>query len=345
MRAVFISYRRDDVEGHAGRLFQDLATHFGESAIFMDVAGIEPGRDFRKVIDKQVASCGVLLALIGKTWLDSKNAAGVRRLEDPADFVRLETVAALKRDIPVIPVLVHGARMPRAEDLPADLKDLAYRNYVELTHARWHSDVQLLVKALHPHVDAHPERTGVADVAPRSTQGEPGNADSASVQGSAGEPPAPSRRHAQSPLGVVLLVVVALIAGGGGYLLYDKVTEERIGSQNATDRERVAPADAKTSKAAADKVAGDKATADRAAEERAAANRAAADKGAADKGAADKAAAGKAGTGKVAADKAAASTPTVAQSSQKGVPIHSISLIALEPPPNSVLSNHQRVKV
>lgn len=71
MRAVFISYRRDDAEGQAGRLFDDLTRHFGEHSVFMDVAGIEPGRDFRRVIDEQVASCGVLLAVIGKNWLDA----------------------------------------------------------------------------------------------------------------------------------------------------------------------------------------------------------------------------------------------------------------------------------
>jgi hypothetical protein len=117
MRAIFISYRRDDAEGQAGRLFDDLTQHFGDDAVFMDVAAIEPGRDFRRVIDEQVASCGVLLAIIGKSWLTAKDESGARRLDDQMDLVRLETASALKRDIPVVPVLVHGARMPRAEDL------------------------------------------------------------------------------------------------------------------------------------------------------------------------------------------------------------------------------------
>ena len=134
MRAIFISYRRDDAEGQAGRLFDDLTKHFGDDAVFMDVAAIEPGRDFRRVIDEQVASCGVLLAVIGKNWLTAKNESGARRLDDPMDFVRLETASALKREIPVVPVLVHAAVMPRAEDLPDDLKELAFRNAVELTH-------------------------------------------------------------------------------------------------------------------------------------------------------------------------------------------------------------------
>ncbi len=153
MRAIFISYRRDDAEGQAGRLYDDLVKIFGDDKVFMDVAGIEPGRDFRSVIDEQVTSCGVLLAIIGKDWINAKDATGRPRLEDPSDFVRLETASALKRDIPVIPVLVHGAAMPHPEQLPADLADIAYRNAVELTHARWNSDVEVLAKALRPYVE------------------------------------------------------------------------------------------------------------------------------------------------------------------------------------------------
>jgi beta-lactam-binding protein with PASTA domain len=149
-RAIFISYRREDSEGEAGRLFDDLVEVFGQESVFMDVAAIEVGRDFRKAIDDSVATCGVLLAVIGKGWIDAKNAAGQRRLDDISDFVRLETASALKRDIPVVPVLVRGATMPRPEELPDDLKELAYRNGVELTHPRWSSDVQILVNALRP---------------------------------------------------------------------------------------------------------------------------------------------------------------------------------------------------
>ena len=148
MSAIFVSYRRNDSQGEAGRLFDDLVGHFGEQKVFMDVAGIDAGRDFRKAIEESVAKCGVLLVIMGPGWVTAKNEAGVRRLDDPGDFVRAEVASALSRDIPVIPVLVHGAVMPRAEDLPDDLKDLAYRNCVELTHARWRSDVQLLIEPL-----------------------------------------------------------------------------------------------------------------------------------------------------------------------------------------------------
>ena len=120
----------------------------------MDVNAIQPGRDFRKAIDESIHKCSVLLAIMGHGWLDSKDRSGQKRLEDANDFVRLEIASALKRDIPVIPVLVRGAKMPRAEQLPDDLRELAYRNAVELTHARWKSDLQVLIRALRPYMEA-----------------------------------------------------------------------------------------------------------------------------------------------------------------------------------------------
>ena len=150
--AIFISYRRDDSEGEAGRLFDDLTRAFGNDAVFMDVAGIKPGVDFRRAIEDNVASCGVFLAVVGPTWATIANPNGTRRLEDPADFVALEIASALKREVPVIPVLVHDARMPAADLLPESLKSFAYHNSVELTHARWNSDVDLLIEALKQYV-------------------------------------------------------------------------------------------------------------------------------------------------------------------------------------------------
>jgi hypothetical protein len=154
MNRIFISYRRDDAEGQAGRLYDDLIAEFGPNSVFIDVSTIEPGQDFRKAIDQSLSSCGAFLAVIGKNWLTAKDASGQRRVDDPTDFVRLETAGALKRDIPVIPVLVQGASVLRPEQLPEELKDLAYRNALELTHPRWESDVQLLIKALRPYMEA-----------------------------------------------------------------------------------------------------------------------------------------------------------------------------------------------
>jgi hypothetical protein len=211
MRAIFISYRREDSEGHAGRLFESLADHFGKEAVFMDVAAIEPGRDFRRAIDEQIASCGVLLAVVGKDWLAARSEAGTRRLDDATDFVRLEIASALKRDIPVVPVLVHGAVMPRANELPADLAELAYRNAVELTHARWDSDVQILITALRPHVDA--AQTGGAPAVSPKNAGSPATTPAASA-------PVPAHQPARRRWVAWGAGVLVLVAASGGAAVY-----------------------------------------------------------------------------------------------------------------------------
>jgi hypothetical protein len=150
MGKIFISYRRDDAGEAAGRLSDNLVERFGRDNIFMDVDGIALGRDFRTVIEETLSQCGVMLAVMGKDWLQNKDAKGNRRLDQPTDFVRLEITTALKRDIPVIPVCVQGASVPSCDDLPDDLKNFAFRNAFELTHARWSSDVQLLTERLRP---------------------------------------------------------------------------------------------------------------------------------------------------------------------------------------------------
>src|SRR5215831_924219 len=114
----------------------------------MDVDSISLGRDFRQALQERLATCDVMLALIGRDWLDGKDTSGQRRLDNPGDFVRMEIAAALKRNIPVTPLLLHGAHMPTVEQLPEDLSQLAYRNGFELSHNRWESDVQELVKRL-----------------------------------------------------------------------------------------------------------------------------------------------------------------------------------------------------
>jgi len=181
LSGIFISYRRNDSQGEAGRLFDDLAQRFDEDTVFMDVAAIEAGRDFRKAIEEGVTKCGVLLVVIGLEWL-SVNERGARRLDDPGDFVRIETASALKRDIPVIPVLVRGAKMPTAEQLPEDLKELAFRNCIELSHARWKSDIQLLVEALR-------RLPGIA-VKPTTSTGQAGNLPEKTASFNAGDSPA-----------------------------------------------------------------------------------------------------------------------------------------------------------
>jgi beta-lactam-binding protein with PASTA domain len=148
LQGIFISYRRDDAAGHAGRLFDRLSEHHGRSRVFMDVAGIEAGVDFVEAIDRAVASCQVLLVMIGRQWLKATDEHGRRRLDDPGDFHRLEIATALSRNIRVIPILVEGSRMPAAEELPEALVRLARRQAVELRDSRWDADVQDLIVAL-----------------------------------------------------------------------------------------------------------------------------------------------------------------------------------------------------
>ena len=139
----------------------ELANYVGEGSVFMDVDSIALGRDFRQSLHESLESCDALLALIGPDWLDSKDAAGRRRLDDPADFVRQEIAAALKRNIPVTPVLLQRALMPTRERLPDDLKDLAFRNGFELSHTRWRSDVREMIQRL---------RLGESDASPVEAQ-------------------------------------------------------------------------------------------------------------------------------------------------------------------------------
>ena len=144
---IFISYRRADTIGHAGRLHDELRAHFRRDRVFMDLSGIDAGDDFVKRIDAAIRSCDALVAVIGDEWVSCVEG-GTRRLDRPDDLVRTEVAGALQRGIPVVPVLVEGARMPAADDLPAPLKPLASRHAHEISDARWSYDVERLVKAL-----------------------------------------------------------------------------------------------------------------------------------------------------------------------------------------------------
>jgi hypothetical protein len=142
---IFISYRRTDSAGYAGRIFDRLAALFGEEAVFMDVDTIEAGLDFVEVLQNAVQSCDVLVALIGRQWLNVTDEAGKRRLANPEDFVRVEIAAALSRDIRVIPVLVDGASMPHSTELPNNLKPLARRNALQVNHPSFNADAHRLI--------------------------------------------------------------------------------------------------------------------------------------------------------------------------------------------------------
>jgi len=145
---IFINYRRDDAAGDAGRLYDALSAHFGEGSVFMDVDTIPPGADFAELINQSIGSCEVLVAVIGKSWLNLADASGGRRLDDQQDLVRMEILSALERKLRVVPVLVQGAQMPRADQLPASLAKLAGRHAFEISYTRWQYDVERLITAI-----------------------------------------------------------------------------------------------------------------------------------------------------------------------------------------------------
>ena len=140
---LFISYRRDDSAGHAGRVHDRLQQEFGRDLLFMDVDSIPLGVNFSKVIGDEVAKCNTLLAVIGPGWLDARDEKGNRRLENPDDFVRIEIGTALKRGIRVIPILLDGTRVPKVDQLPDDLKELALRNGLDVRHDCRHNKSSL----------------------------------------------------------------------------------------------------------------------------------------------------------------------------------------------------------
>ncbi|PYQ57318.1 MAG: hypothetical protein DMF53_23055 [Acidobacteria bacterium] len=147
MSRFFISYRREDGSGYAGRIYDHLLQSFGEDHVFMDVDAIEPGQDFVEVIQDAVGSCSALIAVIGRNWAGVR-ADGSRRIDDPEDFVHLEVATALERGVRVIPVLVDDAEVPKLTELPARLQALARRNAVRATHTSFRAEIDRLVRAL-----------------------------------------------------------------------------------------------------------------------------------------------------------------------------------------------------
>lgn len=146
---LFISYRRDDAAGWAGRLESDLRSRLGTGIqVFMDVADIPAGDDFAKAIDDAVRTSDALVALIGPGWTTVQDADGRRRLDNPNDFVRIELDAALRRGIRVIPALVGGASLPRQEELPESLQGLTRRQAVRLDNETWSLGLSKLLRAI-----------------------------------------------------------------------------------------------------------------------------------------------------------------------------------------------------
>ncbi len=198
----FISYRREETSAHAGRLYDSMVAGFGEGNVFMDV-DLAPGIDFVERITEAVASCHVLILVMGPRWASGTDADGAIRIADPDDFVRLEVETALERaDVTVIPVLVGGARMPDPDDLPPGVQPITRRNALELSDGRWRYDVGRLMTRLE---ELLADTTGISEIVdppPTPTPTEP----------------APARILAE---GVGLAALAGLIGGGLADSIFD----------------------------------------------------------------------------------------------------------------------------
>lgn len=204
MSAIFLSYRRDDSSGYAGRLFDNLAERFGRERVFMDIETLEPGMDFVAGIDRAIESCGAVIAMIGPNWLEARDREGRRRLDDPHDFIRLEINSALARGVRVIPVLVHNASMPPEQELPEPLRPLCRLQACEVSDNRWEFDVRRLADVLEPLV-AEPRES--------PTAGRPVATAAVEV---AEKTATPAQRSGGRPIGWLGAVAVVVLAVGGG---------------------------------------------------------------------------------------------------------------------------------
>jgi hypothetical protein len=144
MTSLFLSYRRDDVGGHAGRLCDRLIARFGADRIFMDVQDILPGQNFEQAIEQTLARCDVMLLVLGPRWVEIMRA----RAASGEDFVRREITIALNRKMTVIPVLMGGAKMPSGEQIPSDLSAFGRCQAVEIRDDRFDEDASRLVNFL-----------------------------------------------------------------------------------------------------------------------------------------------------------------------------------------------------
>jgi hypothetical protein len=216
---VFVSYRREDSGGFAGRIYDRLTSRLGRESVFFDVDTIPPGHDFVDVLSERVGKCDALLAVIGKHWVSSADSENRRRLDDPQDFVRIEIEAALNRGVPVIPVLVDGAAMPHPEDLPDSLKKLVRRQAVEISHARFDSDAERLTQAL-SQIEEEMRQQEASPPPPGGPEAAPTAQAAAAAARRYSEPPGPALSAPARPGGgrplvylAVLGLIVAVVAG------------------------------------------------------------------------------------------------------------------------------------
>jgi hypothetical protein len=159
MAKIILSYRRADSQAMAGRIYDRLVAHYGETAVFMDIDAIPFGIDFRKHIGDALAQCNALVELVGPRWLGPLEG-GRNRIDDPADPVRLELEGAFELGIPIVPVLLDGATMPSEAELPATIKQFSFLNAAPVDSGRdFRPHMDRLLRSLDGILGSQGERT------------------------------------------------------------------------------------------------------------------------------------------------------------------------------------------
>jgi hypothetical protein len=191
MRKIFICYRRADAEYAAGALGRELRVHFGEDQVFRDKEDIGGGDMWKQKVLHEIDRQSALLVLIAPRWTETRDASGARRIDDPADPIRMEVHDGIRDGATIIPVLLENASMPQAANLPTELAPLADYNALKLHDSDWQYNLQRILRTL--------EKAGFKPAPGRAP------ADSALAQGAT--PAASTATSAKAIVGAVLVVV------------------------------------------------------------------------------------------------------------------------------------------
>lgn len=232
MARLFISYRRKDSSGYAQTLHEDLLQAFPGMEVFRDLESIAAGEDFVDAIERELDRCNVVLVLVGPHWLSMTDAQGKRRLDNPNDPVRMEIARALtRRGVRVIPVLVGGAVMPDAAELPEDLSALGRRNAHEMTDKRWQYDFGELCGVLEK-LPGMPMRSAATDSTTQSTAN----------RSATGDDDLPLPESLKKPVGRVIGAARKVVWGVGIFFTFILIVAVFVGEQESTPEPAPAPA-------------------------------------------------------------------------------------------------------
>ncbi len=210
---IAISYRRTDADA-TGRLFDRLVLKYGKESVFRDIDSVPFGLDFRKVIDEALKDADIFIAVVGPNWRGVDDI-GKARINDESDLVRIEVETALKRKIPVVPVLVGGATMPQPTELPESLREFSFRNAAGIDSGRnFDADVKRLIRSMDHVIQGTSARPVVRKASHAATQRE--IVEPPQIPTASGVEPVPPRPQTASSSTGQLRVTYPVVAGLSG---------------------------------------------------------------------------------------------------------------------------------